>query len=66
MNRIFDEHRGLDDAEEAEVQKQIASDPDDGEATDLDLAQARPFAEALPELIESIQRARSHPVVNGD
>ena len=32
-------------------------------ASDKELAQARPFAEAFPELIESIRRARGRPPV---
>jgi len=45
----------LTDAEEAEIQRQIAADPDDAEATDEQLAQAKPFAEALPELAAAIR-----------
>lgn len=48
----------LTDAEEAEIQRQIAADPDDAEATDEQLARARPFAEAFPELAASIKRTR--------
>ena len=40
----------LTDAEEARIQKQIAQDPDSPEATDDELAQARPMSEAMPEL----------------
>ncbi len=43
---------------EAEIQQRIASDPDAPEATDEQLAQARPFAEAFPELAASIRRGR--------
>ncbi|MEK1854250.1 MAG: BrnA antitoxin family protein [Phyllobacterium sp.] len=50
-------------AEEAKVQKQIASDPDAPDATDEQLAQARPFAEVFPDLMESIKRARGRPSV---
>ena len=50
-------------AEEAKVQRQIASDPDAPEATDEQLAQAKPFAEAFPDLMESIKRARGRPSV---
>ncbi|WFP63341.1 BrnA antitoxin family protein [Mesorhizobium sp. WSM4904] len=53
--------RPLTDEDEAEIQKQIAADPDDAEATDEQLAQAAPFAKALPELFESIRRARGRP-----
>lgn len=51
----------LTDDEEAEIQRQIAADPDDYEASDAEIAQARPFAEAFPELMESIRRARGRP-----
>ena len=40
----------LTDEEEARIQAQIAADPDDYESTDEELAQAKPMAEALPEL----------------
>jgi uncharacterized protein (DUF4415 family) len=53
--------RRLNDSEEADIQRQIAADPDDTEATDADLAQAKPFAEALPGLMESIRRSRGRP-----
>ncbi|MGQ3671643.1 BrnA antitoxin family protein [Xanthobacter sp. TB0136] len=36
---------------------------DNPELTDAEMAQARPFAEALPELAESIRRARGRPKV---
>ncbi|PZU95543.1 MAG: hypothetical protein DI527_00615 [Chelatococcus sp.] len=48
----------LTEAEEAEIQRQIAADPDDAEATDEQIAQAKPFAEAFPELAASIKRTR--------
>ena len=51
----------LTDEEEAEIQRQIASDPDAPEATDEELAQARPFAEAFPELAAAIRRSRGRP-----
>ena len=40
----------LTDEEEARIQAQIAADPDNYESTDEELAQAKPMAEALPEL----------------
>ena len=46
----------LSDAEEAAIQEAIASDPDAPEATDEELAQARPFREAFPDLATSIDR----------
>lgn len=56
-------HRPLTDREEAEIQKQIATVPDDEDATDEQVAQAKPFAEAFPALMESIRRARGRPRV---
>lgn len=53
--------RRLTDAEEAEVQRLIASDPDNPEATDTQMAQAKPFAEAFPALAEAIRRGRGRP-----
>jgi uncharacterized protein (DUF4415 family) len=43
--------------DEAEIQRQIAEDPDDDE----ELAQAKPFAEVFPELAGSIRRSRGRP-----
>ena len=40
----------LTDEEDARIQTQIAADPDNYESTDEELAQAKPMAEALPEL----------------
>jgi hypothetical protein len=47
----------LSDADEARVQAMIASDPDAPEATDEQLAAARPFTEALPALAETVRKA---------
>jgi uncharacterized protein (DUF4415 family) len=55
------ELRPLTDEEEAAIQAEIADDPDAPEATDEQIAQARPFKEALPELYASIQRSRGRP-----
>lgn len=63
MKKVRPYIRPLTDEEEAEIQRQIAEDPDDAEATDEELAQAKPFAEAFPELAESIRRARGRPPV---
>ena len=60
----FSSRRPLNEREEAEIQKMIASDPDAPEATDEQLAQAKPFAEAFPDLMESIKRARGRPKVD--
>jgi uncharacterized protein (DUF4415 family) len=53
----------LTDKEEAEIQRQIVLDPDDFEASDDELARARPFREVFPELAASIERARGRPKV---
>jgi uncharacterized protein (DUF4415 family) len=42
--------------EEATVQRSIASDPDAPEATDEQLARARPFAEAFPALADAMRK----------
>jgi uncharacterized protein (DUF4415 family) len=47
----------LADAAEARVQAMISSDPDAPEATDEQLASARPFAEAFPVLAEQMRKA---------
>ncbi len=60
----FKNMKPLTDEEEAEIQRQIAADPDDAEATDEQLAQAKPFAEAFPNLAESIKRSRGRPKVD--
>jgi ribosome-binding protein aMBF1 (putative translation factor) len=48
---------------EAEIQQRIASDPDAPEATDEQLAQARPFIEAFLELAGSIEDAQDAAAV---
>lgn len=63
MNRKFSSKRPLTAKEEAEIQTLIASDPDAPEATDAELARAMPFAEAFPQLMDSIRRARGRPRV---
>ena len=63
MTNKFSSKRPLTHEEEAEVQRMIASDPDNPEATDEELAQAKPFGEAFPELMASIKRARGRPSV---
>lgn len=54
-------NRQLTDAQEAEIQRMIAEDPDDFDVTEEEFAQAKPFAEALPELYAAIQRSRGRP-----
>lgn len=46
----------LTDAEEAEIQKMIASDPDAPEITDEEIATAKPFAEAFPALADEMRK----------
>ena len=41
---------------EKEIQRMIASDPDAPEATDEQLAQTRPFADAFPALADKMRR----------
>lgn len=53
----------LADAEEARIQLAIADDADAPEATDEQLAQARPFAEAFPQLADAARRARGRPAL---
>ncbi|AIK43539.1 hypothetical protein DR92_2327 [Brucella anthropi] len=50
MGIKFSSKRPLTQEEEAAIQKMIASDPDAPEATDEQLAKAKPFKEALPEM----------------
>jgi uncharacterized protein (DUF4415 family) len=51
----------ISDEEEAEIQAEIAADPENPEWTDEDFARARPFPEVFPELMESINRSRGRP-----
>lgn len=44
-----------DQISEAQVQAMIASDPDAPEATDAQLAQAKPFTETFPALAEKMR-----------
>ncbi|RJL09432.1 BrnA antitoxin family protein [Paracoccus siganidrum] len=41
---------------EAQIQRMIASDPDNPEWSDEELAQARPFTEAFPALAEKMRQ----------
>lgn len=49
-------HKPISDAEEARIQKMIASDLDAPEATDEQMTEAKPFAEAFPALAENMRR----------
>lgn len=46
----------ISDAEEARIQRLIASDPDAPEATDEQLKKAQPFDEAFPELADAMRK----------
>ena len=46
----------MSDAEEARIQKMIASDPDSPELTDDDIGSAKPFAEAFPAIAETMRQ----------
>lgn len=63
MNQKHQTPEALAHDDEAEIQRQIAANPDAAEASDAALAQARPFAAAFPELAASIKRARGRPAV---
>ena len=54
----------ITDEEEARIQAGIASDPDNPEMTDEQIAQAKPFREVFPDLYESIKRSRGRPKVD--
>ena len=53
----------ITDAEEAAIQRGIASDPDNPEITDAEWETAKPFAEAFPDLHAAIKRGRGRPRV---
>ena len=61
MATKFKHIKPLTDEEEAQIQRQIASDPDSPELTEEQLRQGRPFAEVFPDLAESIRRSRGRP-----
>ena len=63
MTTKFKKVKPLTDEEEAEIQRQIASDPDAPEATEEQLRQGKPFAEMFPDLAASIKRSRGRPRV---
>jgi uncharacterized protein (DUF4415 family) len=60
-SKKFSADRPLTDEEEAEIQRMIASDPDNPELTDEQIAGLRPFAEVFPTLAESIRRSPGRP-----
>lgn len=56
MTAKFASGRPLTPDEEAEIQGMIASDPDAPEASDAEMAEARPFTTVFPDLATSIDR----------
>lgn len=56
MAMKFSSKRPLTDAEEAEIQKMIASDPDNPELTDEQIREIRPFREVFPDLAAAIEK----------
>ena len=58
MPELKQTHISPTDEEEAEIQRQIAEDPDAPEWTDEDWARARPAIEVHPELVEWSLRRR--------
>ncbi len=63
MSNITRKKFKITDSEEAAIQAQIASDADAAEASDVELAQAKPFVEVFPDLMESIRRGRGRPAI---
>lgn len=49
------------DAEEAAIQRGIATDPDNPELTDEDFARFRPAIEVVPEIVAAFSRPRGRP-----
>lgn len=52
------------DQEEADIQREIAANPDHPEATDDELATARPFAEMFPVLAARINKGGRQRATN--
>ena len=57
----FSAKRPLTGDEESEIQRMIASDPDNPELTDDQIAGLRPLSEVLPVLAESARRGPGRP-----
>jgi len=55
MSIKFAKIQPLTDEEEAEIQMQIANDPESPELTEEELKQARPFKEMFPELAAKME-----------
>jgi uncharacterized protein (DUF4415 family) len=60
-SKKFSAKRPLTDDEEAEIQRMIASDPDNPELTDEQIAGLRPITEVLPALADSLRRGPGRP-----
>src|ERR1700729_1159257 len=60
-SKKFSAKRPLTDDEESEIQRMIASDPDNPELTDEQIARLRPLAEVLPALADSVRRGPGRP-----
>ena len=60
-SKRFSAKRALTDEEEAEIQRMIASDPNNPELTDEQIGRLRPFAEVLPALADSVRRGPGRP-----
>ena len=61
MSEKFASKRPLTDEEETEIQGMIASDPDNPEITNAQIAGRQTFADAFPDLAESLKRSRGRP-----
>lgn len=57
----YSSKRPLTDAEEREIQDMIASDPDNPELTDEQMANLQPIDEVLPELAASLKKKAGRP-----
>ena len=51
----FSSKKPLTDAEEAEIQKMIADDPENPELTDEELRAMKPFREVFPEMAKAME-----------
>lgn len=51
----FSSKKPLTDAEEAEIQKMIAEDPENPELTDEEIRQMKPFREVFPEMAKAME-----------
>jgi len=61
MGKKFQHIPPLTNEEEADIQREIAGDPDAPEATDEELALAKPFAELFPVLAAKMRKSAGRP-----